>query len=215
MSRTRLVSRIEAETRAYANAPRHRDSMQLGRVYGLLEAGVLEGHWRKRDADAAANLIENRYRISRVRDVLLRGDDVALWRQSDVASFLGVSAERVKQLVAIDALVGDIDRPWARLWRRRGGPAPSAFAQARDEVLAERGRLPGPIFVVTGDRVERGTAVPPWGERVVVELLPGDPYLPRDDRELELLENLEADGLVRRISRQQAYRLRHPKGAKR
>ena len=50
--------------------------MQLGRVYGLLEPGVIAGHWRKRDADAAANLIENRYKLSRVRDILLRGDEV-------------------------------------------------------------------------------------------------------------------------------------------
>jgi hypothetical protein len=60
VSRDRLVRRIEAEARAYANAPRHHDSMQLGRVLGLFEAGMIEGHRRKKDADAAANLIEQR-----------------------------------------------------------------------------------------------------------------------------------------------------------
>ena len=67
------MRRIQVEARAYANAPRHRDSMQLGRVLGLLEAGVIQGHWRKKDADAAASLIEQRYKLSRVRDILLRG----------------------------------------------------------------------------------------------------------------------------------------------
>jgi predicted DNA-binding transcriptional regulator AlpA len=79
------------------NAQRDKDQVQLGRVYGL-EAGVLEGHWRKKDADAAPNLIENRYKLGRVRDILLRRDDVVLWRTSDIASFLGVSGQRVDQL---------------------------------------------------------------------------------------------------------------------
>ena len=65
--------------------------MQLGRVYGLLEAGTISGHWRNCDADAAASLIENRYKLSRVRDILLRGDDVTLWRVPDGGAFLGVS----------------------------------------------------------------------------------------------------------------------------
>jgi predicted DNA-binding transcriptional regulator AlpA len=120
MSRERLVRRIEIEARAYANAPRGKDQMQLGRVYGLLEAGVLEGHWRKKDAEAAANLIENRYRLSRVRDVLVRGDDVALWRSPDVAAFLGVSQQRVKEL----QLEGRLPKPSGmsgrtRLWERK------------------------------------------------------------------------------------------------
>ena len=98
MSRERLVRRIESEARAFANAPRHKDQMQLGRVYGFLEAGVIAGHWRKRDAEAAANLIENRYKLSRVRDILLRGDDVALWRVADISQYLVVSHQRVNQL---------------------------------------------------------------------------------------------------------------------
>jgi hypothetical protein len=42
--------------------------------------GVIEGDWRRKDADAAGRLINHRYRISRVGDVLLRGNDVALWK---------------------------------------------------------------------------------------------------------------------------------------
>ena len=49
--------------------------MHLRRVYGLLEAGVIAGHWRKKDADSAASLIENRYKLSRVASILLRGSD--------------------------------------------------------------------------------------------------------------------------------------------
>jgi hypothetical protein len=72
--------------------------MQLGRLLGLLEAGVIEGHLPRKDADAAANLIEQRYKLSRVRDILLRGDVVTFWRVPDVAAFLGMSLQRVDQL---------------------------------------------------------------------------------------------------------------------
>ena len=40
----------------------------------------------------------NRYKLSRVRDILLRGDDVTLWRNPDVAAYLGVRRQRVDQL---------------------------------------------------------------------------------------------------------------------
>lgn len=53
MSSDRLVRRIVVEARAYANADPGRDKLQLGRVCGLLEVGVIAGYWRKRDADAA------------------------------------------------------------------------------------------------------------------------------------------------------------------
>jgi hypothetical protein len=56
MSRERLVRRIEIEARAFANAPRGKDHLQLDRALGLIEAGDVKGHWRKKDADAAANL---------------------------------------------------------------------------------------------------------------------------------------------------------------
>jgi hypothetical protein len=45
--------------------------LRLGRVYGFLEAGTIAGYWRQKDTQAAASLIENRYRLSKIRDVLL------------------------------------------------------------------------------------------------------------------------------------------------
>jgi hypothetical protein len=63
------------------------------------DAGIPSNrHWRKKDADAAGNLIEQRDRTSRVRDVLLRGDDVAFWRVPDIAALLSISHQRVDQL---------------------------------------------------------------------------------------------------------------------
>ena len=62
---------------------------------GPHEAGVLAGYWRKRDSAAAAELVQHRYRLSKVRDVLLRGDEVKLWKVTDIADFLGVSTQRV------------------------------------------------------------------------------------------------------------------------
>jgi hypothetical protein len=119
MSRERLVRRIQAEARAYANADPGRDRYQLGRVHGLLEAGVIAGYWRKKDADAAASLIENRYKLSRVRDILLRGDDVTLWRVADVAAFLGVSSQRVDPLGKQGRLPEPSRSGRIRMWERQ------------------------------------------------------------------------------------------------
>jgi hypothetical protein len=53
--------------------------MQLGRVLGLAPRNRCDRrHWRKQDADAAANLIQQRYKLSRVRDLRVGGDEVAL-----------------------------------------------------------------------------------------------------------------------------------------
>lgn len=92
--RDRLLRRIEAEARAFANGDSTASQLRLGRVYRLLEAGALAGYWQKRDADAAAELIRHKYRLSRVRDVLLRGDSVTVWKVTDVAEFLGLSTQR-------------------------------------------------------------------------------------------------------------------------
>ena len=94
---------------------RHDESLRLGRVQGLLEAGVLAGYWRKRDSAAAAELVQHRYRLSKLRDVLLRGDEVKLWKVTDIAEFLAVSTQRVDQL----ALAGRFPAPSGRLGRAR------------------------------------------------------------------------------------------------
>lgn len=116
---------------------------------------------------------------------------------------------------AIDALVGTVRRPWSATWRRAGGhPAPS-FGSAREAVLAERGRLPGPIYLYeeAGD-LEQATVLAPWAQSHRMRLVSGVPYLPRDEGEAERLAELERAGTVRRISRQEAYRLRQKqKGA--
>jgi predicted DNA-binding transcriptional regulator AlpA len=105
--------------RHFANSDGTTSQLRLGRVQGLLEAGVLAGYWRKRDLAAAAELVQHRYRLSKVRDVLLRGDEVKLWKVTDIAEFLGVSTQRVDQL----ALAGRFPAPSGlsgrtRLWER-------------------------------------------------------------------------------------------------
>ena len=112
--RERLLRRVEVEARAFANSYGTTSQLRLGRVQGLLEAGVLAGYWCKKDSAAAAELVQHRYRISKLRDVLLRGDEVKLWKVTDIAEFLGVSTQRVDQL----ALAGDPGTPpaaWAAL----------------------------------------------------------------------------------------------------
>jgi hypothetical protein len=52
--RERLLRRVEVEARAFANSDGTTSQLRLGRVQGLLEAGVLAGYWRKRDSVAAA-----------------------------------------------------------------------------------------------------------------------------------------------------------------
>ena len=52
--RERLLRWIEVEARAFANSDGTTSQLRLGRVQGLLEAGVLAGYWRKRDSAAAA-----------------------------------------------------------------------------------------------------------------------------------------------------------------
>jgi hypothetical protein len=83
--RERLPRRVEVEARAFANSDGTTSQLRLGRVQGLLEAGVLAGYWRKRDSAAAAELVQHRYRLSKLRDVLLRGDEVRLWKVTDIA----------------------------------------------------------------------------------------------------------------------------------
>ena len=113
--RERLLRRVEVEAHAFANSDGTTSQLRLGRVQGLLEAGVLAGYWRKRDSAAAAELVQNRYRLSKVRDVLLRGDEVNLWKVTDVAEFLGVSTQRVDQL----AVAGRLPASSSRLGRAR------------------------------------------------------------------------------------------------
>lgn len=116
---------------------------------------------------------------------------------------------------AIDALVGHVERPWARLWRKRGGHPGLPFREARERALTKRVRVPGPIFV-SDEPVEFMTSAPPWSVELRIRLEPGVPYVPRDEVELEHISRvLEAPGLARRITRQEAYRLRRKKkGAK-
>lgn len=62
------MRRVQIEARAYVAAKgSSRESMILGRVYGLLEAGTIAGYWRRRDADAAGELVAQRYRVSRIQ----------------------------------------------------------------------------------------------------------------------------------------------------
>ena len=82
---------------------------------GCLRLVSLPAIGAKRDSAAAAELVQHRYRLSKIRDVLLRGDEVKLWKVTDIAEFLGVSTQRVDQL----ALAGRFPAPSGRLGRAR------------------------------------------------------------------------------------------------
>jgi hypothetical protein len=69
--REQLVSRIVREAHAYAAADYLTRDLRLGRVQGLLEAGVIAGYWTRRDAEAAAELVRHRYRVSGLRRLLV------------------------------------------------------------------------------------------------------------------------------------------------
>lgn len=62
----RLLRRVEAEARTFANSDGSMSQLRLGRVYGLLEAGVIAGYWRRRDSEAAASLVEHPFRLSKL-----------------------------------------------------------------------------------------------------------------------------------------------------
>jgi transcriptional regulator with XRE-family HTH domain len=116
---------------------------------------------------------------------------------------------------AIDALVGRLDRPWSRLWRERGGHPAMAFMDAWRERQAGRRRWPGPIYVVTKEDegpVAFGAVVGPWGASAPIRLEPGVPFVARNENEARALADRERQGFVRRVSRQQAYKMRK-KGA--
>ena len=111
---------------------------------------------------------------------------------------------------AIDALVGDLPRPWAQPWREEGGDGPRAYLAAREERLNDRSKFPGPIFLWEGDGpLGIGTSIPPWGQSVQITLESGVPYVARDEMEAEHLRAAMATHPeLRVISRQEKYRLR-------
>lgn len=126
-----------------------------------------------------------------------------LWReQRDQNSPAGPLSRK-----AIDAIVGSLYRPWARIWRKRGGHAATAYAEAWEEIIAKRPAI-GPTFVPTSEPVGVGGSRGPWRERFSFELELGEPYAARDDVERDELEKLKREGKVRRITPQQAYKLR-------
>jgi hypothetical protein len=51
-TRERLLRRDEADARVFANSEGTAKPLRLGRVYGLLEAGVIVGCWRPRAEEA-------------------------------------------------------------------------------------------------------------------------------------------------------------------
>lgn len=132
-----LVRRIQLEARTFANAKgSSREPMALGRVYGLLEAGVVLGYWTRKRADAAGELVRHRYRIDRLPDVLLRDRDVAPMTTRDVATRLGVSRQRVEQLLS----EGKLPQPTTRSGRVRLWDRAELDAWAKREWWAGDGR---------------------------------------------------------------------------
>jgi transcriptional regulator with XRE-family HTH domain len=113
-------------------------------------------------------------------------------------------------LAAIDTLTANIDRPWANLSEEdEEDTPPMRFRKARENAQNRRSTFPGPTFLFEGDgELQRSTPFPPWQESVTVTLRSGEPYVARDELEADVLLEAERDGFVRRITRQQAYRLR-------
>jgi hypothetical protein len=70
-------------------------------------------------------------------------------------------------------------------------------------MLSRRDRYPGPTYICLGR-----FSSPVLG----IELKPHEPYVCRDELEAEALAEWERTGLVKRITRQQAYRLRRQRG---
>jgi transcriptional regulator with XRE-family HTH domain len=119
------------------------------------------------------------------------------------------------QAKAADDLMDSLPRPWAKRWRKSGEAPGIPYKEAREEALGARTRHPGPIFVLTGKGSgEIGVTEPPWATSITITLKSGEPYVARDELEAEELERLEARGIVRRIRRDEAYRLRKAKGEK-
>ena len=116
---------------------------------------------------------------------------------------------------AVDAIFHAVRRPWALIWRRKKGHPGRAYAQAREELLSQRSKYPGPIFLA--DRPD-GVDMPmaPWSQwvGVTIRLEPGVPYVARDEVEAEALDDLveRSEGHVRRITRAQAHYLREKLG---
>lgn len=105
----------------------------------------------------------------------------------------------------IDAIVGNLRRPWSAYWRG-GAEAAQAFHRARTE--RDDRKRSGPIFVVDED-VEIGTMRPLWGQPSNIKLEAGVPYTARDEFEAETIRQTTN---ARVLTKQQAYRMRQRAG---
>lgn len=136
----------------------------------------------------------------------------ALWRDFDYMREPVPSKEgalKPSHRTAIDSIFKSIRRPWARIWRRQGGSPENAFVKGREEGLSERTKYPGPIFVATGEKPFKvDLLIPPWFSPTSITVEPDYPYVARDELEAQYLENAEAQGQIRRITRAQAHSLR-------
>jgi transcriptional regulator with XRE-family HTH domain len=112
---------------------------------------------------------------------------------------------------AIDQVVGHLDRPWAGIWRDQGGHAAPAYQQAWEEIVATRPAI-GPTITPMTEPIGVSGIRGPWGQAFSFEIDYGEPYAARDDVEREHVERLIDKEMARRITPQQAYKLRNPKG---
>jgi hypothetical protein len=102
---------------------------------------------------------------------------------------------------AIDAIVSNLPRPWARYWRR-GTETAEAFHRARTE--RDDRKPSGPIFVVD-EQAEVVASRPLWGESSTITLEAGVPYTARDEFEAQTIRQKTN---ARVLTKQQAYRMR-------
>jgi transcriptional regulator with XRE-family HTH domain len=80
--------------------------------------------------------------------------------------------------------------------------------EAREEDLSQRKKYPGPTFVSEVPRTLL-VQIPAWGgTTAVIKLKPNEPHVARDRLEAERLRAAMHEGLVRRIDRHEARRMR-------
>ena len=115
---------------------------------------------------------------------------------------------------AIDVFTSGLERPWAQAWRKKKGHPAEAFDQSWQKLTSERRPYPGPTFLYEGaGELTQSYIIGPWGQAVSFTLHSGEPYVARNDEEAErLLQLVEVRTDLRRITRQEAYRLRQRKG---
>jgi len=93
-------------------------------------------------------------------------------------------------------------------WQRRlNRQAARVVLASREKELAGRAKFPGPTFVADS-QASVDVPLPDWGVVDRIELVPGIPHVARDRLEADALLDAAGKGVVRRIDRHEARRMR-------